>query len=418
MVFGDDVIVFSDKSIAFPTHSDVKVAWGRWYRRAVAESTLQLRGAVRLLRGHPDRVFADAKCSSQLRAPLPDPQRARYHLVAVAWGANAACRKFFGDQSSPSLMIDSAIVGDDHLDQPFMIGRPDAKLPFVHVLDEPGVNLVMREVDTARDFVDYLTKRAELLANPDRLIIAHGEEDLLAGYLTNVGEDGSHSFLSDEESKLDVDGISIAEGGWTRYLGHPQRRAKVEANRISYLWDRLVEHLTRELRHHGNRPVSPLEREVALRVMASESRFSRRSYATHLAEIMEKTRNLVPGRSFVRVGFMRERPEVAYLFLVLTPYPDRSRQEYDEVRAEILRTYCHVLCVELPEAKEIVGIAMTPPTTEPASEALCYMKNDDPSATFREEGRRLQQKLNVLVGFRERLIVERTTEYPEPRPET
>jgi hypothetical protein len=419
VVFGDDVIVFSDKSIKFPGHQDLGVAWGRWYRRAVVESTKQLHGAARWLREHPARVFADIACTAPLRAPLPDPQTSRYHLVAVAWGANQACYEFHGGQSSSSLMIESDLVGDEHLTHPFSIGRANERLPFVHVFDEPGLKLVMHEVDTARDFADYLTKRTELLTNPDRVIIAPGEEELLAGYLTNTDARGSHSFLSDEEARLDVNGMAIAEGGWERYVNHPQRRAKKQADRISYLWDRLVEHFIKELPERGRAMGEGslfVEREVALRVMASESRFSRRMYATHLSEVMERTRNLSPRQSLVRVGFIRERPQVAYLFLVLAPDPTRSREEYEAVRAQLLRAYCHVLCLELPETKEIVGIGMVPPTHEPASEALCYTKNDDRSDAFREEGRLLQRDLNILVDIRERLIVERTSEYPDPQP--
>jgi hypothetical protein len=42
VVFGNDIILFSDKSIAFPAHDNVDVAWGRWYRSAVRDSAKQL----------------------------------------------------------------------------------------------------------------------------------------------------------------------------------------------------------------------------------------------------------------------------------------------------------------------------------------------------------------------------------------
>lgn len=38
VVFGDDVIIFSDKHVVFQADKDLKVAWPRWYKRAVRDS--------------------------------------------------------------------------------------------------------------------------------------------------------------------------------------------------------------------------------------------------------------------------------------------------------------------------------------------------------------------------------------------
>ena len=47
VVFENDVLIFSDKDISFPTSSDVHKDWSRWFRRAVVKSAAQLRGAER-----------------------------------------------------------------------------------------------------------------------------------------------------------------------------------------------------------------------------------------------------------------------------------------------------------------------------------------------------------------------------------
>ena len=66
---GDDVIIFSDKSIAWPS-GDVGQSWSRWYRRAVKKSVDQIRGAERWLRQFPERVFLDRACSQKLPIEL------------------------------------------------------------------------------------------------------------------------------------------------------------------------------------------------------------------------------------------------------------------------------------------------------------------------------------------------------------
>lgn len=60
VVFGDDVIIFSDKHIAFQEDKDLTIAWPRWFKRAVTESAKQLHGAMSWLRRWPDRIFLDA----------------------------------------------------------------------------------------------------------------------------------------------------------------------------------------------------------------------------------------------------------------------------------------------------------------------------------------------------------------------
>src|ERR1700730_17909717 len=61
LVFGDDVILFSDKHVTFNEGKPIEVAWPRWYKRAVLHSAHQLYGALNWLRRFPDRIFLDAK---------------------------------------------------------------------------------------------------------------------------------------------------------------------------------------------------------------------------------------------------------------------------------------------------------------------------------------------------------------------
>ena len=70
VVFGDDVIIFSDKHIEFQQARDLDVAWPRWFNRAVIESAKQLHGAMNWLRRFPARIFLDASCTRPLPVSL------------------------------------------------------------------------------------------------------------------------------------------------------------------------------------------------------------------------------------------------------------------------------------------------------------------------------------------------------------
>ncbi len=168
VVCGNDVIIFSDKMIEWPSAGGIDVAWSRWYRRAVSESVKQINGAFRWLSTYPDRIFIDPDCSIKLPIPLPEKHLMRVHGVVVSNGSNEACRNHFNDLSG-TLVINPALKGADHVNKahpsysPFSIGDVNPNLPFVHVFDNEGLTVALRELDTITDFVRYIVKREAFL---------------------------------------------------------------------------------------------------------------------------------------------------------------------------------------------------------------------------------------------------------------
>src|SRR5471032_35846 len=61
IVFGDDVIIFSDKSISINPSTPVDTAWARCYRKTIESSANQLYGAAAWIKEHPQKIFLDAK---------------------------------------------------------------------------------------------------------------------------------------------------------------------------------------------------------------------------------------------------------------------------------------------------------------------------------------------------------------------
>ena len=107
VIFGDDVLLFSDKDEAWSNHADINIAWKRWYRRAIEKSAKQLWGAERYLRQFPDGIYLDAK----LTEPFPFPlitELTRIHLVAVTANSDKAAKAHFdaiAPGSSSTLMF-------------------------------------------------------------------------------------------------------------------------------------------------------------------------------------------------------------------------------------------------------------------------------------------------------------------------
>src|SRR5476649_2825401 len=62
VVFGNDVLIFSDKHCEFPKHENINVSWHRWFRAAIEKSANQLSGAASFIERFPERIFIDSAC--------------------------------------------------------------------------------------------------------------------------------------------------------------------------------------------------------------------------------------------------------------------------------------------------------------------------------------------------------------------
>lgn len=396
VLFNENVIVFSDKHATYPKHADTRVAWARWYRYAVEKSAKQLVGARNWILSHPDRVFLDKGCTQELPLQLPRSDVAKIHLVAVTRGAHDACRSHFNNQSLGSLIVDMTVEGSGHYDEPFRIGRVLPQ-PFIHVLDESSLEVLLHELDTVTDFVRYLEKREQFLSRTMPQIIASGEEQLTAIYLTKINDENRHDFVL---PKHDADGpLNVAyfdEGFWEELVMNPQYAAKKAADRISYAWDNLIEHFVKL-----SDPDSMKESEQALRLLASESRFSRRHLSEQLLGALNKA---VPdGERFARCGMSADDPSRCYVFLIL-PRPSfvKTYEEYREGRKNLLHAYCSVAKLLMPEARMMIGIAAEPRGTKGASEDLLAMDvgPESWSEELAQEAKDVQAQIGIFLENR------------------
>ena len=76
VVFGDDIVIFSDKQCAFPETGNLSQDWSRWFRKAVMKSAEQIWGAERWILDHADRLYLDRGCTTPFPLALPPRERA------------------------------------------------------------------------------------------------------------------------------------------------------------------------------------------------------------------------------------------------------------------------------------------------------------------------------------------------------
>jgi hypothetical protein len=109
---------------------------------------------------------------------------------------------------------------------------------FVHVVDEMTVDLLLEELDTVPDLVAYLACKEAFISKPGVLVSIPGEEEILARYMATM-RNGQHAL---PEVPVEMTYMALPEGDWGTYAKSAQRAAKREADKVSYLWDSLIEH--------------------------------------------------------------------------------------------------------------------------------------------------------------------------------
>lgn len=410
VAFGDDVLIFSDKHIEFSDSGNLDVDWKRWFRRAVMKSADQLHGAEKWLRKYPNRIYLDRQCTKPFPLPLPHPECARYHRIAVTRGSSEACARYHGGQGTRSLRIST----DTQPPLPFTIGRVQPDKPYVHVLDEFTLDAILHELDTVDDFVAYLRKKEQLLTQPNRIIVATGEEQLLAIYLTNLNAEGDHDIVLPHDA-MTADGIMFDEGFWEDMVRDPRYAAKKQADQVSYAWDSLIEQF---IKYASPRTVGieidigtgPSYMERALRIMAGEPRLRRRQLGDALIDAIKTS----GGKRLARFVASNDYPDNVYIFLVLTNKEKVPYHEYRQHRVALLWAYCKVSKLRAPHAKHVVGIAVDSPDPERpgGSEDLVYLDVHDWTADHEAEARNLQQELGLLRDDNMRFQSSNMVEYP------
>lgn len=399
LVFGDDVVIFSDKHITFNEGKALDVAWPRWYRKAITHSLHQLYGALSWLKRFPDRIFLDAECTRKLPIALPPPERARYHLVAVCRGAYQACAKHFPG-SLGTLPIRTDIAGEAQSHRPFCVGLGEPGKPFVHILDEFALEVILREFDTASDFLAYLKARERFLGDPNHLVMAGGEEQLVAAYLLNMRGD-DHWFMpviKDGEKEPNL--IDFGERLFDGLRSRPEYRRKKEADRVSYSWDELIEKfiligdpaIAGVPLHQTNK-----ELEEGLRIIASENRLSRRLLARSLRGALVSAADH-PGKRWARIGAAAQDPERVYTFIVLPVRAEESYDQYREFRRAVLHAYCRCAQLRFPNAKTFIGIGVDHPIKdyEGGSEDLMVYQPEPLTEEVRQELEKRRKELGIL----------------------
>jgi len=370
--FGDDIIILSDKASSFDFGKDPDIAWSRWYAKTVEEGMRQLKTAMQRVQRNPETVFTDGRATKPIAHQLGPIAQKRFHLVAIA-------RPHRDPNIVPEQWPGLTYVAPATV-RPFEIGPLTIGETVVHVFDGPTIDLLLRTLDTAPDFIAYLRGRAERLRAATRYRFA--EPDLLAAAL--VGWD------HDPLGRPSVSPFAaVMPGHWEQYRTSETARRREAANQPSRVIDAYIARQHREYeagRMLGERPGFD-RHERAMRYLAAESRFARRIIAHELHDILTEADQSTFWASTVASP---TTPGLRYVWLI---YPDRpaefTQEQGDAFLTEYLQQHI-VVARTLFDETLVLGIALPNRESKDTANYTSLLDGSNWTEAHREEGLALQ----------------------------
>lgn len=203
---------------------------------------------------------------------------------------------------------------------------------FINILNKDTFEVIIQELDTIKDFVEYLNERERLLMSGKLLDAKCQEKDLLSKFLTNA-----RKFPTRYDSTEFKEMISSLEGAWVNYATSKKVKLKHQANKASYFIDDLVQSDILKLPNG----------EILARELMNLGRIERRLLAKSLFSLVAKYEK-------ADESFARQYSEYNGIGHLLIYYPpNQKEEEVDGIIQRAMEIYSYI------HEKEIIVIAAT-----------------------------------------------------------
>ncbi len=320
--------------------------------------------------------YKKAEVDKNLRQ-LAGARRQLFNLKTPIYLKNA--RRSVDTSKIQQVFLISVLLGEGEDFFSFVDEIKDKK---VHVFTRDFTQIVLNELDTVSDFVEYLKAKEQFIDTDKSLVIIGGEEEFLAFYLMN-----DRSFKRFAEA----DHIMIQDGSWEHLQNKPEYKAKKKEDEISYGWDSIINRA-----HEGSEKY-----ELVARELARPNRFQRRYLSkvffeahvlAHKDEKHDLFRRIMPGDGITYCFLFQDDPE-----------PRNNRKA-------MLTAICWIARGKYQQNKKVLGIATEMKIRPTCSHDFVLMN----LPTWTEENQKNMEQLQKDTGIFVNPIVRYTheDEYP------
>lgn len=299
------VIIISVKEININHSGNMEVDIQRWENKAIKKSYNQIYGAERAIRNsHTDILTSDRK----YKIKFPDPEKMILYRIGISFGRREDFPLPYGDQGKG----------------------------FIHFFDQQSFPILLKELDTITDFIDYLDAK-EKFFDSGKNAYFKSEEDLLAIFLHRG-----------RKFPKNIDETLIQENVWEELIQRDEFINRKQQERTSHIWDAIIEEIFRDMTQEQLLLTNDFhEVEGALRTMSKERRFERMMLSHAFIDFIGYY-----GDPKAESRISRSLSGVVYVFLL-----DEYREGKREERTKKLNLRCYAAKNMFQDANEIVGIA-------------------------------------------------------------
>ena len=353
VVFDNNIIIFSVKNIKYNETKGL-AGWQRWKRKAIDESIDQINGAEKWIKKHPDQIYLNKNCNTII--PINSKKRLKIYRIVVAHGISDNIANIPGNTSG-SLGIKYS-DNNDFEDVQYFVELP--KSPIYHILDSANLEILLKELDTITDFINYL-KEKEKAVKLSKIITYTGEEDVLGQYLRTIEpETGNHYILKDENKNLIVDFENMI---WKNFSNSFEYKEKKTLDKTSYLWDEYLQQLCEyALNGELTGNIDVFQENIPIKEMARESRFHRRILSDGIIQAVNYFPEIADDYTRQVRFILSEENKSAYVFLQIKY---NEQEDYEKIvrpkRRQMLNIACGTLKNKHSFLKKIIGIAINSP---------------------------------------------------------
>lgn len=368
VIFGDYIILFSDKDCKFPEAKDISIIWQRWVNRSITGSIKQLMGAERWLKNYPERVFKDKACSEPVSFKITE--KTKIIRIAVCHSNADICSRY--RSGIPFIGFDTSI--NPPTSKPFWLGKMGEEGKYVHIFDEFSFEAILDKLDTIDDFTKYLEYKENII-NKGIQIRADSELDLLANFFKNFNEKTQEHLYTIQKNQ-----VIVPSNEWlSLYDDYGYVQGKKLDNQYNII-DTIINKFSHCIRNKSLVDSSPEglnNSELALRALAGECRLSRRCMSQAIVDYWLQKRydytRRIPSESFQKIHFVFTSPSLK---------KDESFEDYQERRIDALMRICLIERYTHQDNKPVIGLATNPPCDKQGCEDLIYipvnLQNVDP----------------------------------------
>lgn len=286
-------------------------------------------------------------------------------------------------------IFDPSIISKIHLISA-LLGEGEEYFPFIevdkknviHVFTREFTKIALNELDTIRDFIDYLKEKEKLVSFVKEIKLFGGEKELLAFYLSN-----ERNF----EKFKGTDCLIINEGCWEDLCEKPEYLRKKHEDTVSYVWDSII-----------NRAYTcGAGYERTARELARQTRFERRILSKAFLDA-----HILAHKSEYNNTFRRflDHEGTTYCFMFLDDPEPRER------RKSLLAAFCFIARGIYKDNKKVIGIATEMKIRPICSYDFCLLEIPEWNEKEQKEMERLQKETGICTNISRKSVHE--DEYP------